>query len=70
MARSVDDLIFASKIITELTHARDRGIDGETLLPIPWREIKLPSRLRVGYFIETGGVKVRSVTPTARTVLI
>jgi len=31
---------------------------GEKIMPIPWRDIQLPAKLKIGYFTEMGGVKV------------
>lgn len=57
MARTVADLAFASKTVISL--ATEPGADREErILPIPWREVQLPERLRVGYFVQCGGVKV------------
>ncbi|WVQ83646.1 hypothetical protein IAT38_005788 [Cryptococcus sp. DSM 104549] len=57
MARSVDDLIFASRTMIRLAQESTSGFKGEQLLPIPWREELLPKKLRVGYWTNDQCVK-------------
>ena len=61
MARNVADLTFASKVMLNAACRIPPGTDGQMLLCQPWREAKLPEKLRLGYFIEFGGVKVSAV---------
>jgi Asp-tRNA(Asn)/Glu-tRNA(Gln) amidotransferase A subunit family amidase len=61
MARNVSDLIFAAEGMYSIAHAqRDEGyMMRQRILPIPWQEeVKLPKKLKIGYFIEEGSVKV------------
>lgn len=61
MARSSADLIFASRTIINATvSAYDQGgVEGEQIVPIPWREELLePRKLKIGYYVEDGAVKV------------
>ncbi|XAO27235.1 hypothetical protein I312_106077 [Cryptococcus bacillisporus CA1280] len=57
MARSVDDLIFASRIMLNLAQQSSVSLNGEQLLPIPWREVEVPKKLRVGYFTDDHAIK-------------
>jgi len=54
MARNVADLTFEAKVLhTTCYDMRDTGtMMRERILPIPWREVKLPEKLKIGYFIE------------------
>jgi hypothetical protein len=45
MGRSVDDLITASKVLFGL------GPD-EDVAPLPYRDVKLPSKLKLGYYTD------------------
>ena len=58
MARNVDDLIFASKSVLELVPQMQGSFQGETLMPIPWRDSILPATLKIGYFEEFEGIQV------------
>lgn len=61
MARNVSDLIFAAKGMYSIAQAqRDEGyMMRQRVLPIPWQEeVKLRKKLKIGYFIEEGSVKV------------
>lgn len=58
MGRTVADLTFASKTMVDLATASGADRGRERIMPILWREVELPRRLRVGYFVECGGVKV------------
>lgn len=59
MASNVDDLIYASKAMMDLTTRalEDGKMAAEGLLPIPWREKTLPKRMKIGYYRETGVVR-------------
>ncbi|OWZ71401.1 hypothetical protein AYX14_03160 [Cryptococcus neoformans] len=57
MARSVDDLIFASRTMLTLAQQSSVSLNGEQLLPIPWREVEIPKKLRVGYFTDDHAIK-------------
>nr|XP_018999641.1 amidase [Kwoniella mangroviensis CBS 8507]OCF63102.1 amidase [Kwoniella mangroviensis CBS 8507] len=68
MGRTVDDLIFASRSILDLTHSQvaDLCFRGEMLIPLPWKEVDLPRQLKVGYWtqdhlIKTSPACVRAV---------
>lgn len=63
MARSVDDLIFASRIMLSLAQQSSVSLNGEQLLPIPWREVEVPKKLRVGYFTDDHAIKVGDTPP-------
>jgi hypothetical protein len=60
MARNVTDLKFAAKGMYSIAQEkRDEGyMMRQRVLPIPWREIELPRKMKIGYFIEEGSVKV------------
>ncbi|WWD09618.1 hypothetical protein V865_007746 [Kwoniella europaea PYCC6329] len=59
MGRTVDDLIFASRSILDLTHSQvaNVGFRGEMLIPLPWKEVDLPRRLKVGYWTQDHLIK-------------
>lgn len=61
MARSVDDLIFASRTMLTLAQRSLVSLNGEQLLPIQWREVELPKKLRVGYFTDDHAIKVGGI---------
>lgn len=63
MARSVDDLIFASRTMLTLAQQSSVSLNGEQLLPIPWRGVEIPKKLRVGYFTDDHAIKVGSISP-------
>ena len=60
MARNVSDLIFAAKGMYSI--AQEKRAEGymmrQRVLPIPWKEIELPKKMKIGCFIEEGSVKV------------
>jgi len=60
MARNVSDLTFAAKgMYTIAQEQRDEGyMMRQRVLPIPWRQVELPKKMKIGYFIEEGSVKV------------
>jgi len=60
MARNVSDLTFAAKgMYSVAQEKRDEGyMMRQRVLPIPWREVELPRKMKIGYFIEEGSVKV------------
>ena len=60
MARNVSDLEFAAKGMYSIAQEkRDEGyMMRQRVLPIPWREVELPRKMKIGYFIEEGSVKV------------
>ena len=60
MARNVADLTFAAKGMYFIAQERrDEGyMMRQRVLPIPWREVELPRKMKIGYFIEEGSVKV------------
>lgn len=60
MARTVDDLIFATKSMIDLVQKPSTLMPGETLLPIPWDEPDANQRLNIGYTYYTGAVKMRA----------
>eukprot|EP01117_Protostelium_nocturnum_P011702 TRINITY_DN4258_c0_g1_i1.p1 TRINITY_DN4258_c0_g1~~TRINITY_DN4258_c0_g1_i1.p1 ORF type:complete len:371 (-),score=119.00 TRINITY_DN4258_c0_g1_i1:53-1165(-) len=53
MARSVKDLQFVSKLILE----KDLTVYDPESLPIKWREVELPKKLRFGYYVDDRVVK-------------
>ncbi|WVW82528.1 hypothetical protein I302_104539 [Kwoniella bestiolae CBS 10118] len=59
MGRTVDDLIFASRSILNLVHSdvADLGFMGEMLIPLPWKEVELPRKLKVGYWTQDHLIK-------------
>lgn len=59
MAACVDDLIYASRSMMDLTTAAlaEGKMAAEGLLPIPWRERELPQRMKIGFYRETGVVR-------------
>jgi len=60
MARTVSDLTFAARGMYSIAQEkRDEGyMMRQRVLPIPWREIEIPKKMKIGYFIEEGSVKV------------
>jgi hypothetical protein len=60
MARTVSDLTFAARgMYTIAQEKRDEGyMMRQRVLPIPWREVELPRKMKIGYSIEEGSVKV------------
>lgn len=59
MARSVNDLAFQAKtMITMALEDECQSFKGEQLLPIPWQELSLPKKLKIGYYTDDGVVKV------------
>lgn len=74
MARSSADLAFAACVTIGATvDAYERGaykFRGEQIVPIPWREEVLQSRrrLRIGYYVEDGAVKVSAEGRTCVSV--
>jgi Asp-tRNA(Asn)/Glu-tRNA(Gln) amidotransferase A subunit family amidase len=65
MARNVSDLTFAARgMYTIAQEKRDEGyMMRQRVLPIPWREAELPRKMKIGYFIEEGSVKVSPSSP-------
>ncbi|ORX37379.1 putative Acetamidase [Kockovaella imperatae] len=57
MARTVDDLIFASRTVLSLIPKMEGSFKGESLIPLPWRETEQPKRLKIGYFTGFPGLK-------------
>lgn len=62
MARNVSDLKFAARGMYSIAQQmRDEGyMMRQRIIPVPWHEVELPKKLKIGYFIEEGCVKVRS----------
>jgi hypothetical protein len=62
MAKNVSDLTFAARgMYTIAQKQRDEGyMIRQRVLPIPWKEVDLPKKMKIGYFIEEGSVKVCS----------
>ena len=62
MARTVPDLIFGAKgMYTIAQEKREEGyMIRQRVLPIPWKEeeLKVKKKMKVGYFIDEGSVKV------------
>ena len=60
MARNVSDLTFAARGMYSIAQEkRDEGyMMRQRVLPIPWREVESPRKMKIGYFIEEGSVKV------------
>lgn len=57
MARTVDDLTFASKAMIDAfveNIANYDFVQVENVAPLPWREPNLPQRLRIGYWFDDG----------------
>ena len=63
MARNVSDLTFAARGMYSIAQRqRDEGyMMRQRIMPVPWQEVELPKKLKIGYFIEEGCVKVRFV---------
>ncbi|KAL1406005.1 hypothetical protein Q8F55_007688 [Vanrija albida] len=59
MARTVAEIEFASRsMITLVNEAIAEGkLETEFVMPLPWREAKLPAKLKIGYWIDDGLVK-------------
>lgn len=62
MARSVDELTFQARsmITATVQEIEQGGFADENVIPLPWREPTLPKRLRIGYWIDDGAVKVET----------
>lgn len=60
MARNVSDLTFAARGMYSIAQqTRDEGyMMRQRIMPVPWKEVELPKKLKIGYFIEEGCVKV------------
>ena len=52
MARSVEDLELCMRTMITATASRRSHKTEANLLPLPYRQTKLPKKLRLGYFIE------------------
>jgi Asp-tRNA(Asn)/Glu-tRNA(Gln) amidotransferase A subunit family amidase len=67
MARNVSDLTFAARGMYSIAQEkRDEGyMMRQRVLPIPWREVELPRKMKIGYFIEEGSVKVCPLCPSS-----
>jgi Asp-tRNA(Asn)/Glu-tRNA(Gln) amidotransferase A subunit family amidase len=65
MARNVSDLTFAAEGMYSIARQkRDEGyMMRQRVLPIPWRKVELPRKMKIGYFIEEGSVKVCHPNP-------
>ena len=60
MARTVADLAFAARGMYSIAQKqRDEGyMMRQRVLPIPWKEVELPKKMKIGCFIEEGSVRV------------
>lgn len=61
MALTVDELTFSSRVAIQATcQGLHEGTQFQTenVVPIPWREPSLPAKMRIGYWIDDGAVKV------------
>lgn len=60
MARSVDDLTFQARNMIDLTvqELSEGGFANENVAPLPWREPTLPTKLRIGYWVNDGAIQV------------
>ncbi|WVQ77023.1 hypothetical protein IAR50_006702 [Cryptococcus sp. DSM 104548] len=67
MARTVDDLIFSTRSVLNTIHEPSTDLPGEQLMPIPWREVDLPKKLKVGYWVDDHAIKASPAC--ARAVL-
>lgn len=74
MAKNVSDLTFAAKGMYSIAQEkRDEGyMMRQRVLPIPWNEgnMKIGKKLKIGYFIEEGSVKVRKAWSSLQVVMI
>ena len=63
MARNVSDLTFAARGMYSIAQKqRDEGyMMRQRVLPIPWKEVELPQKMKIGYVIEEGSVKVSHI---------
>ncbi|WWD17676.1 hypothetical protein CI109_102117 [Kwoniella shandongensis] len=57
MGRNVDDLAFGARNMLTLAQESTARINGEQLIHMPWKEVELPKKLRVGYFTEDNCIK-------------
>ncbi|ODN90188.1 amidase [Cryptococcus wingfieldii CBS 7118] len=67
MGRTVDDLIFSTRSVFNTIHEPSTELPGEQLLPIAWREVELPKKLKVGYWVDDHAIKASPAC--ARAVL-
>jgi hypothetical protein len=58
MARSVSDLKLAAKTVIDLASTGLAPANGEALIPLPWRNAELPTKIRVGYWVQNDAIKV------------
>lgn len=59
MGRSVDDLELGLKVVIE-AECKKAKVEGS--VPLPWREVELPKKLKFGYFVD-GQSSGRLVNP-------
>ncbi|WVR06063.1 hypothetical protein IAU60_003091 [Kwoniella sp. DSM 27419] len=52
MASNVSNLTFAARSMLGLIHQPEVPLKGEPIMPLPWREVELPKRLKVGYWTQ------------------
>jgi len=71
MARNVDELTFAARVALQTTMKalEEKRLQGDNVVPLPWREANLPKVLKIGYWTDDGFVKaspanVRAVNET------
>lgn len=58
LARTVADLTFQSKVVIDCVAEAQYNLGGEYLLPIPWRPVELPKKLKFGYYVDDGCIPV------------
>jgi hypothetical protein len=60
MARTVDELTFAARVAIQSTQKglEEKLFQGDNVVPLPWREANLPSKLKIGYWTDDSFVKV------------
>lgn len=66
LARSVTELKYQAKSMTEL--ALQHGSLGEELIRLPWLDIQLPKKLKFGFMLEDGCVKVCTISCIRLTI--
>jgi len=62
MGRSVADLELASRVVVDASVSKEAQMEG--LVPLKYREVKLPEKLRFGYYL-TGELAFGAEQPTA-----
>jgi hypothetical protein len=61
MARSVQDLELCTRTVADAVHRERLHRTEANLLPLPYRETKIPDKLRIGYFVDGMNLSIVSL---------